>query len=782
MGNKRWTRMIAFVMALVCTLTVAAAVSFDRNGDGKTTVWDLQALFKGNDKDYDAAVTEVLGGINELAPITDGVYNIYSAMGLRVMANNADKGYTFNLMNDIDLDGMDWEPIADFKGTFNGNDKTISNFKITRSIYGSDGRSMGFFGSTKNASNEDPGRTKVNNLHLRNVQIIADGTDAAETPNNTNNVRYVGAVVGTNRGDVVDCTAVSVVTDQRIGLTHNVYYGSLVGRNTNYTPAGGTSTACGKIDGENELEITDNLTRASVGYKKPSTKVNSKMAIFFSEELDYTTKAAQRKTGIVGNSVAAGMLNTGLLWQDITNSTDIAPEGIQKRREEVARYMYEMCTVEWSPSKDMVYMVYKSGSDRSRVDYYTNGCEHANTWYEGGFYRGIPYNHGSSSLGRFNYWINNEDLPADAFYLTDNKVIETFNNALTDSSLYKTDTSGRKVLYTIYGEARNWTNMDHNFMPSDMDTALSVTGTYITGFGRYVGNDCSSAASWAWRRVSAVYGDGMATPSSTGNMFPSPAHINEDGGEFTGIVPINGLVFPDTENSSAKMAEVVKNYAKENADHYYDTLAKISKGDVLMGYIKAGGHTLVAISDAVAIRNWNGALDTQKSYVVTAEQGGGSTDSDGVDHTTGKVNGKTWSSSCGVDRRTTFADLVPVDSTKVTGKGNTKYYYFPITCAALREENTPAATVGLTYSGSTKVTSNFHIEATTKDGQITYSKTTNSNSRSRLINLDLTTVYPDIAKGDQVTVHLADGQSHTITYGTSYKTNYSVDANLPAVN
>ena len=47
-----------------------------------------------------------------------------------VNAGNKYSNKTVNLNADIDLNGETWTPIASFAGTFDGNNYTISNFKL----------------------------------------------------------------------------------------------------------------------------------------------------------------------------------------------------------------------------------------------------------------------------------------------------------------------------------------------------------------------------------------------------------------------------------------------------------------------------------------------------------------------------------------------------------------------------------------------------------------------------------------------------------------------------
>ena len=219
--------------------------------------------------------------------------------------------------------------------------------------------------------------------------------------------------------------------------------------------------------------------------------ITAKMGMHF---VDLAEGSKKRVIGLVGAYPSAESLvdETGKVtwnWQDISNSTEFAPVELQERRKAAAQYMYDEGMVYWTPSQDLMIINYKTGAgDRTSSKYKTTNL-----------YRGIPYNHGSSSLERFNYWVNNPALPTDAFYLTDDTVIQQFNDALLNNTY--TMYNGRKSLSVITGDTGyKWYNIANNYLPSDWTvepTVPSVTGTYLTGFGRYIGNDCSSAAGWA---------------------------------------------------------------------------------------------------------------------------------------------------------------------------------------------------------------------------------------------------------------------------------------------
>lgn len=108
-------------------------------------------------------------------------------------------GFTVNLEADIDLnneewipigqsyyaDGMDWNGVNQFRGTFNGNNHTVSNITITKPYHG-----IGFFGLAGNGF-------LCKDLTLANVNISAEGTPCG-----------VAAMVGDlySNGIVQNCT------------------------------------------------------------------------------------------------------------------------------------------------------------------------------------------------------------------------------------------------------------------------------------------------------------------------------------------------------------------------------------------------------------------------------------------------------------------------------------------------------------------------------------------------------------------------------------------------
>ena len=149
--------------------------------------------------------------VNGKAYITDGVtekdenYYIYNAAGLKWVANEVNKysnyEYPFKdkviyLTQDIDLGGMEWTPIGDYRfsanrfcGTFDGQGHTISNFQITKKTGKDDSNksSYGFFGNVEGT---------IKNLTVANATV--------------NSYAYTGALAGRlNSGLIENCHVVN---------------------------------------------------------------------------------------------------------------------------------------------------------------------------------------------------------------------------------------------------------------------------------------------------------------------------------------------------------------------------------------------------------------------------------------------------------------------------------------------------------------------------------------------------------------------------------------------
>ena len=118
--------------------------------------------------------------------IVNGVYEIGTAAALKWLANEVNSGAdyfagkTVKLVNDIDLNNVEWSPIGSaykdhgFMGNFDGNNKTIKNLSITNISPDSDGYVYaGLFGVTEGT--DENNQNNIKNLTIENVNIATEG-------------------------------------------------------------------------------------------------------------------------------------------------------------------------------------------------------------------------------------------------------------------------------------------------------------------------------------------------------------------------------------------------------------------------------------------------------------------------------------------------------------------------------------------------------------------------------------------------------------------------------
>ncbi len=173
----------------------------------------------------------------------DGKYHIASVNGLQAMkelvedAVSYDDDGTWVLEEDLDLKDVEWSPINDFYGEFDGNSKTISNLTVSASA------SAGLFG--KNTLNKDSNAVATPTIH-----------DLKFTNANVSGVKGVGVVAGwINFGNVSDIS----VKDSFV--EGEEYVGGIVGIGN---AAGGTKISnCKVIDCT--IQNTDGTVEGKIG-------------------------------------------------------------------------------------------------------------------------------------------------------------------------------------------------------------------------------------------------------------------------------------------------------------------------------------------------------------------------------------------------------------------------------------------------------------------------------------------------------------------------------------
>lgn len=214
-------KFIAGIAAAAVTLSSACVPAMADNVSGRLTV--------KSENDMIIELPELPSGV-EAKEI-----DISSAEELIALRDNvnADPNYSvnavFNLTADIDLGGMEWEPIGynydyvsdiagsitdtypdvytnAFCGTFNGNGHTISNFTITDPRF----KYAGLFGSLNHAV--------INNLNITGASVLTDTSlkDTEGDVSYTRSTLNVDAIDGVDKADIF-----ALYQDP---LTGNVYY------------------------------------------------------------------------------------------------------------------------------------------------------------------------------------------------------------------------------------------------------------------------------------------------------------------------------------------------------------------------------------------------------------------------------------------------------------------------------------------------------------------------------------------------------------------------------
>lgn len=176
------------------TLTVAGNTF--TYSEGKAPINKADVLLNAKHNGVDAAGT-IVADVQADATVASGAnvelsWTVTNAKELYAVAAYVNQfsdyqhyydGETVKLMNDIDLGGAEWTPIGDYRysanrfcGTFDGQDHTISNFKISKKTDKNDENksAYGFFGNLTGV---------VKRLTLDNVTIDA-------------NVKFAGVLAG----------------------------------------------------------------------------------------------------------------------------------------------------------------------------------------------------------------------------------------------------------------------------------------------------------------------------------------------------------------------------------------------------------------------------------------------------------------------------------------------------------------------------------------------------------------------------------------------------------
>lgn len=148
------------------------------------------------------------------------------------------KGMYFSLANDIDLTGIDWTPIgmyyseklgdkAPFNGIFRGNGYSVTGLTNMYDMSGSY-VSVGLFGYIESSA-------EISDLNVTDADITASlRTGSSDGDWYAGQSKYIGVLVGINKGNVSNCTVSGQLKinhgDLAAYTKRNVYVGGIAGR------------------------------------------------------------------------------------------------------------------------------------------------------------------------------------------------------------------------------------------------------------------------------------------------------------------------------------------------------------------------------------------------------------------------------------------------------------------------------------------------------------------------------------------------------------------------
>jgi len=183
--------------------------------------WDFDTIWEMGSNGY-----PVLRGM----PMTRNYISIYTATDLDNIRYNLSRNY--RLINDIDLSGVNWQPINSFVGSLDGNDFAIRNLNIDRSSQDN----IGLFGINHG---------EIRNLTLENVRVVGRARVGSLIGNNTGNLYNVtvrnvtelrgdtntGGFAGQNAGNLINVAVIDGTDFRGISTAASGSTGGLVGSN-----------------------------------------------------------------------------------------------------------------------------------------------------------------------------------------------------------------------------------------------------------------------------------------------------------------------------------------------------------------------------------------------------------------------------------------------------------------------------------------------------------------------------------------------------------------------
>lgn len=131
------------------------------------------------------------------------------------------------------------------------------------------------------------------------------------------------------------------------------------------------------------------------------------------------------------------------------------------------------------------------------------------------------------------------------------------------------------------------------------------------GYDTYMGTMCTSAVETALWTVSNSI-DAPIPQSFYPVYYPD-----------NNCIPVGEGWWEDVTNYNSGTAYTDVWVLNRTEQQYFEDMALVRRGDVLNQGIEAGVHTIMVASDPVIVRNQQGEIDGDRSYITTHEQAGG---------------------------------------------------------------------------------------------------------------------------------------------------------------
>ena len=200
---------------------------------------------------FDVSFPEPLKG----SGTQDDPYELYTVQDLYALSSSAANTY-YRVMNDIDLSGMNFMPIAEFKGILDGNGKTIRNLNVSAK------NAAGFISDlwanalVKNLTFDNPVVTVANDYAgifstvdgiLENITVIG-GNITSELSSYSSRAGGLAGILY-SKGVIRNCyTSATVNAKDAGGLISYLYGGTIE-----------NSYACGKVNGTGDNPVTGGI-------------------------------------------------------------------------------------------------------------------------------------------------------------------------------------------------------------------------------------------------------------------------------------------------------------------------------------------------------------------------------------------------------------------------------------------------------------------------------------------------------------------------------------------